>query len=235
MQIIKVKNYQELSQKVAEIVKNHIQLKSNLVLGLPTGSTPILMYKLLVKMNKKGEINFSQVITFNLDEYFGLSANNIQSYHYFMDKNLFSKINIKKENIHLLDGKTKNPQTECDKYEQEINEAGGIDLQILSIGHNGHVAFNEPGSPFNSKTRLVNLDRETKINNGRYFDSAGKMPNQALTMGIATIMSAQEIILMATKNKKEIIEKTLKNMVTEQIPATILKQHPNCTLIIEQE
>jgi len=233
MRIVKVKNYEQLSQMATDIIAGRIRQKQDLVLGLSAGSTPILTYQLLAQEHQQTGLDFSKTKTFNLDEYYGLSPTHSQSYRYFMEKHFFSKINLKKENIHFLNGLIKNPSKECQKYEQEIKKAGGVDLQILGIGHNGHIGFNEPGSSFNSKTRVVKLDRQTIITNSRNFKAAERIPQKALTIGIQTIMSAKEIILLAGKNKKRIISKVLKSKITSDIPATVLKKHPNCTIIVE--
>lgn len=234
MQIIKTSSYNELSERAGEIVINAIKKNPKLVLGLATGSTPFGLYKILIEANKKGEIDFSNVKTFNLDEYQGLEKDNPQSYHFFMNENLFSKINIKKENTHILGDAGKEPLEECYIYEDEIKKAGGIDLQILGIGGNGHIAFNEPGSLRASRTRLIKLDEKTRQDNARFFKSINEVPKYAYTMGIGTILEAKELILLVGKNKKEIIEKTINNEVSEEIPASFLKNHPQCTFIIEE-
>ena len=234
MQVIKTASYKKLSEKAEEIILKDIFKKSNLVLGLATGSTPLRLYKLLIKSFKDGKMDFSKVKTFNLDEYCGLKKNNSQSYYFFMNKNLFSKINIKKENIHILNGAAKDKKKECAEYEKKIKEAGGIDLQILGIGKNGHIGFNEPGSLLNSRTRLIKLDERTRKDNARFFKSKNKIPKFALTMGVASILEAKKIILLARKDKKKIIRQVLKAGVSPQIPASFLKLHPNCIFIIEE-
>jgi len=234
MQIIKTSSYRKLSKKANEIVVDAVFKNPNLVLGLATGSTPLGLYQLLIKSFKGGKIDFSKVKTFNLDEYYGLKKNDSQSYSYFMDKNLFSKINIKKENIHILNGVAKNKKEECAKYEREIKKAGGIDLQILGIGADGHIAFNEPGSLLKSRTRLIKLKEQTRKDNARFFELKKEVPKFAFTMGIATILEAKKIILLAGKNKKEIISQVLKTKINPQIPASFLKLHPRCIFIVEE-
>lgn len=234
MQIVKAYSYQELSKKASEIVIKAIAKKPDLVLGLATGSTPLGLYQLLVEANKNGEADFSKVKTFNLDEYAGLKKDNTQSYHYFMQENLFSKINIEKENIHILGDEGKSPEEECKIYEDKIKEAGGIDLQILGIGSNGHIAFNEPGSSKDSRTRIIKLDEKTRQDNARFFRSIDEVPTHAFTMGIGTILEAREIILLAGKSKKEIIQKVISSQPIPEIPASFLKLHSNCAFIIEE-
>lgn len=233
MQIIKTASYQELSKKASEIVIKSIAKKPDLVLGLATGSTPLGLYQLLVEANKNGEADFSEVKTFNLDEYVGLKKDNPQSYHYFMQENLFSKINIKKENVHILGDEGKSPEEECKIYEEKIS-AVGIDLQILGVGNNGHIAFNEPGSEKESRCRVIKLDEKTRQDNARFFKSIDEVPTRAFTMGIGTILEARQIILLAGKNKKEIIQKVIDNEPNPEIPASFLKLHPNCTFIVEE-
>jgi glucosamine-6-phosphate deaminase len=234
MQVIKTSSYRELSKRVAEIVIDEAIKKPDLVLGLATGSTPLGLYRLLVKSFKKGKVDFSKVKTFNLDEYCGLKKSDKQSYHFFMNKNLFSEININKKNIHILNGDAKNKKKECANYEKEIKKAGGIDLQILGIGANGHIAFNEPGSLLNSRTRLIKLDRQTKKDNARFFGSEKQVPEFAFTMGINTILKAKKIILLATKTKKGIVRRALKEKISSQIPASFLRLHHCCIFIVEE-
>ena len=234
MKIIKTVSYKELSEKAEEIVVEALLKNPNLVLGLATGSTPLGLYQLLIKSFKEGRIDFSKVKTFNLDEYCGLKKSDDQSYYHFMHKNLFSKINIKKENIHMLNGMAKNHKEECARYEEGIKRAGGIDLQILGLGKNGHVAFNEPGSLKGSKTRLIKLDAQTRKDNSRFFESEKKVPKFALTMGIASILEAKKIILLSGKEKKDIVRKVLKERVNPKIPASFLKLHRHCIFIIEE-
>lgn len=234
MQIIKTYSYQELSKKASEIVIKSIAKKPDLVLGLATGSTPLGLYQLLVEANKNGEADFSEVKTFNLDEYVGLKKDNPQSYHYFMQENLFSKINIKKENIHILGDEEKTPEEECKIYEEKIRKARRIGLQILGIGSNGHIAFNEPGSAKDSRIRIIKLDEKTRQDNARFFKSINEVPTHAFTMGIGTILEAKEIILLAGKGKKEIVQKVIGSQPTPEIPASFLKLHPNCTFIVEE-
>lgn len=235
MRLILCKNYEEMSKAAAKIVASQIVLKPDSILGLATGSTPVGMYNLLADMNKNGEIDFSEVKSFNLDEYYPLSADNDQSYHYFMDENLFSKVNIKKENTHILDGLAENPETECAEFEKKIEQSGGIDLQILGIGQNGHIGFNEPNASLNSKTHLTDLTESTIKANSRFFESYDDVPKQALTMGIGSILKAKKIILMASgANKHRVVNELLKGEVNTDIPASMLKLHSDVVLICDE-
>lgn len=236
MRVIITVNYDEMSKKAAEIVKKQIKEKPNTVLGLATGSTPLGMYKHLIEMYKRGEIDFSNVITFNLDEYIGLSPDHPQSYHYFMFHNFFNHINIKKENVHIPNGIAEDLEEECRKYEEEIEKAGGIDLQILGIGINGHIGFNEPDESIETKTHVVTLTEKTINANKRFFKSAEEVPRKAITMGLGSIMKAKKIVLLASgKNKAEAIKETIKGQLTTKVPATVLALHPDVTIIIDKE
>lgn len=236
MRVIITVNYDEMSKKAAEIVKKQIKEKPNTVLGLATGSTPLVMYKHLIEMYKRGEIDFSNVITFNLDEYIGLSPDHPQSYHYFMFHNFFNHINIKKENVHIPNGIAEDLEEECRKYEEEIEKAGGIDLQILGIGINGHIGFNEPDESIETKTHVVTLTEKTINANKRFFKSAEEVPRKAITMGLGSIMKAKKIVLLASgKNKAEAIKETIKGQLTTKVPATVLALHPDVTIIIDKE
>lgn len=236
MNVVVVKNYYEISIQSAQLIAKQITKKKNSVLGLATGQTPVGMYQELIKMFKRGDIDFSEVRTFNLDEYYGLPSKHPQSYHYYMWDTFFKYINIKKENIHLLNGATENIKEECNQYEILIQKHGGIDLQILGIGDNGHLGFNEPAIGLNSKTHLVNLSEETIQANSQYFDDIQKIPRQALTMGIGTIMKAKKIVLLANGRKKsQAIERTIHGPVSTEVPATVLQLHNNVLLIIDEE
>lgn len=236
MNILLVKDYQELSFEAANIVAGEIESKKDTVLCLPTGQTPLGMYQELIKKNQNGELDFSEVITFNLDEYYGLSPEHPQSYHYYMWHNFFRHINIKKENIHLLKGITKNILAECLQYDELIQEKGGIDLQILGIGNNGHLGFNEPALSLNGKTHLVNLSDDTIQANSRFFDDINEVPKQALTIGMETIMKAKKVILLASgEHKAAAINKTVNGLISTQAPSTFLQMHTDATLIIDKE
>lgn len=236
MKIIVCENYDEMSKKAAEIVAAQVKENPCGVLGLATGSTPVGMYDELAKMNKAGEIDFSSIRTFNLDEYYPLSADNDQSYHYFMKENLFSKINIDMNNTHILDGMCEDTEKECDDFEKLIEENGGIDLQVLGIGQNGHIGFNEPGENLNSKTHLTDLTENTVKANSRFFDDISEVPTKALTMGIGTILKARKIILLAGgKNKHNAVAQLLNSSISTDMPASMLKVHSDVTLICDKE
>ncbi len=236
MKVIVEKNYEKMSKKAAQLVKHQINEKPDSVLGLPTGGTPLEMYSQLITMYKRGEVDFSKVATFNLDEYYGLSPDHPQSYHYYMYNNFFDHINIKEENIHILDGKTQNIKKECEEYERKIEQAGGIDLQILGIGPNGHIGFNEPSQSLKDKTHLVELTEETREANSRFFNSKEDVPKKALTMGISTILKSDKIIIMAAgENKASAINKTLSGQINTCTPSTLLQTHPDVTVIVDKD
>lgn len=222
---LKVLNDEEINETIADKICTLIKQKPNLVLGLATGSTPLGVYKKLVEKFKKGEVSFKDVKTFNLDEYVGLDGTHDKSYRYFMDTNLFDHIDIKKENTHFPNQNT--PQT----YDDDIKNAGGIDFQILGIGSNGHIAFNEPETPFDTKTHIVNLTDSTIKDNSRFFKHIEDVPRKAISMGLNTIMQAKEIVLIATgENKAEAIRRLLTENPNTNLPASILKYHKNTTI-----
>ncbi|MBU0894509.1 MAG: glucosamine-6-phosphate deaminase [Nanoarchaeota archaeon] len=232
MKLIKTKNYKELSKKAAELIISEVKEKPNLVICFATGKTPRGIYKSLVKSYKKKKIDFSKVGCFNLDEYYPIEKSDKKSFYYYLVNRLFSKINIKKKNINLLNGETKNPKLECLNYEKKIKKQG-IDLAILGVGVNGHIAFNEPGSSFSSKTRVVELAKETIKRNSGFYN---KVPNKALTTGINTIMKSKEIILLANgKSKSEAIKHLVKDKPDKSWPITFLKRHKNLIVIISKE
>ncbi len=236
MKLIVCENYEEMSKKAAEIVAEQVNSDPRCVLGLATGSTPVGMYSLLADMNKKGEVDFADVRSFNLDEYYPISDDNSQSYHYFMNENLFSKINIDTNNTHILDGMCEDTTKECMRFEREIEENGGIDLQILGIGQNGHIGFNEPGPNLNSFTHLTGLTDNTIAANSRFFDRIEDVPTRALTMGIGTILKARKIILLASgKSKHNAVKELLTDKITTDNPASMLKVHPDVILICDRE
>ncbi|MDD4000810.1 MAG: glucosamine-6-phosphate deaminase [Bacilli bacterium] len=235
MKIIKVKDYEELSRLASKIVAKCIKNKPDACLGLATGSTPIGMYQNLVKMYKDGKISFEKVKTFNLDEYCVLDKSHPQSYHSYMDEQLFKHINILEENIHIPDGNTNNHQEACQNYNQLLND-NIIDLQILGIGGNGHIGFNEPNTPCNQETFIVKLAEKTRLDNQRFFASLEEVPLYAITMGIKNIFAASKILLLASgKSKAEAIERLINGEVSEEFPASILKKHPNVTIVIDKE
>lgn len=236
MKIIVCDNYDEISEKAAQLVAEQIKIKPDSVLGLATGSTPVGMYSKLAEMNKNGEIDFKDIRSFNLDEYYPIEDENDQSYHYFMDKYLFSKININKENTHLLNGMCEDTDAECEQYEKMIDENGGIDLQILGIGQNGHIGFNEPNENLRMSTHLTDLKANTIAANSRFFDDISQVPTRALTTGIGTILKARKIILLANgKNKHDAVSALMTDNVSTSVPASLLKVHPDVTLICDKE
>ncbi len=235
MRIIVTKDYDELSVKVADIIAAQIILKPDCLLGLATGSTPVGAYKNLVERYGRGELDFSDVRTVNLDEYCGMDPKDPQSYHYFMYQNLFDRVNIDPGNIHLPDGTATEAGRECDSYEKQIKSLGGIDLQLLGMGNNGHIGFNEPAQGFAVKTHCVDLTPDTIEANKRFFRSAEDVPRRAFTMGIGTIMSARMIILAVSgAAKAEMLAKALCGPVTPLVPASILQLHPNVTVVTDQ-
>lgn len=231
MRFIICEDYDEMSKKAAEIVAAQIILKPNCNLGLATGSTPIGMYEKLVESS----VDFSEVTTFNLDEYYPIKHTNDQSYYYFMNEHLYSKVNLKKENIFIPNGEAPDAEAECARYEKAIAEHGGLDLQVLGIGRNGHIGFNEPDSALNSFTHKTTLTEDTIEANARFFDSADEVPTNALTMGIATIMRAKKIILLANGESKARVVKALQgSLIDPEIPATILAAHNDVTVIVDK-
>ena len=236
MKLIKVNSYEEMSRQAANIISAFVIIKPKCVLGLATGSTPIGTYKQLIEWYKKGDIDFSGVSSVNLDEYVGLDANNINSYRYFMNKNFFDEINIRKENTFFPSGTAENLDEECKEYDYKIKQLGGIDLQLLGIGHNGHIGFNEPSDCFEKNTHIVSLNPSTISANARFFDSIDEVPKKAITMGMVSIMQAKKILLIANGNgKKEILEKALFGPITPKIPASILQLHPDITIVYSEE
>jgi glucosamine-6-phosphate deaminase len=236
MRIIVEKDYHAMSKKAALMVASQITLKPNSNLGLATGGTPLAMYDKLIEMYREDEIDFSEVQSFNLDEYCGLKADHPNSYHYYMNDNFFNEINIKKENINIPNGDAEDFNQECRSYEESIKKAGGIELQILGIGSNGHIGFNEPAESLNVATEVVDLTEETIEANSRYFESKEEVPKKAISMGMATILKAERIVLMASgKNKAEAIKKAVSGKISTQEPASLLQTHPQTTIILDRE
>lgn len=234
MQVIIKDTYEEMSKEAAKIIRDAIYLKPNLVLGLATGSTPIGTYKELIRMYKEGELDFSKVITFNLDEYVGLPPTHEQSYYHFMHENLFNSININPANIHVPSGVVKDFERYCRWYEDEIKKVGGIDLQVLGIGSDGHIGFNEPGSSLASRTRIVTLTEETIRDNARFFERESDVPRFAITMGVGTIMEAKHCLLLANGAKKaDPVAALVEGPITSQVTASALQMHPNATVIVD--
>ncbi len=236
MKVIVCETYTEMSKKAAALFAAQMKIKPNAVLGLATGSTPLGMYQELAAMNARGEIDFSDITTFNLDEYYPIKSTNPQSYHYFMQENLFSKVNIDSDNTHILNGETDNPDEESALFEEQLQASGGIDIQVLGIGQNGHIGFNEPDNTLNTNTHLTTLTENTIQANARFFDDISNVPTSALTMGIATILKSKKIILLACgKEKHKAVTSLMNTDIRTEIPATMLKLHPDVTLICDKE
>ncbi len=236
MEIIVKDSPEEMSKTAARVVARALNAKPNAVLGLATGSTPLGLYQELVRMHQEGGLDFSQVTTFNLDEYVGLTRKHPQSYHYFMHENLFKHINIPKQNIYIPSGTTDNYGAFCRWYEQRIEECGGIDLQILGIGSDGHIAFNEPTSSLGSRTRIKTLARQTIDDNARFFGSPDEVPVYAITMGVGTILEARKIILLAHgRQKADAVAAAIEGAVTSKITASALQLHRDVMFIIDRE
>ena len=236
MEILVQENAEQMSKVAARLVARVLNAKPNAVLGLATGSTPLGLYRELVRMHKDEGLDFSQVTTFNLDEYVGLNQNHNQSYHYFMHENLFKHINIPKQNIHIPSGTTENYEAFCAWYENRIEECGGIDLQILGIGSDGHIAFNEPTSSLGSRTRIKTLAKQTIEDNARFFNSPQEVPIYAITMGVGTIMEARKLILLANgKSKAAAIAAAIEGPVTSMITASALQFHHDAVCVLDKE
>lgn len=236
MKVIVCENYEELSEKAAAIVACQVKEKPSCVLGLATGSTPVGTYRILCDMYKKGELDFSLVTSFNLDEYYPIDSSDSQSYRFFMEENLFGKINIPKDSTHIPGGMASDALEECSRYEALIEEKGPIDLQILGIGQNGHIGFNEPDTALHASTHVTELTDSTIAANSRFFESYEDVPRRALTMGIGTILKSKKIILLACgKAKHDVVAKMLDDAITTENPATLLKTHADVTLICDKE
>jgi len=235
MKIITTKDYQELSNKASDLIIKQIKNQPNSVLGLPTGKTPLLMYANLVEAYKNKQISFDQVKTFNLDEYVGMDRNCADSFYVYMRRHFFDLVDVRPENIFLLDGASSNLTDECANYERDIKEVGGIDLMILGIGRDGHIGFCEPGMSFDSRTSVVNLDDSTRQANAGDLIELKETPPQAITMGLATIFKSRQIMLLASgEAKATIIKKALKEPVSEAVPASILQTHPEVVVILDE-
>ncbi len=235
MKIIRAKDYNDMSRKAANIISAQIIMKPNCVLGLATGSTPIGTYAQLVEWYRKGDLDFSEVTTVNLDEYKGLTRDNEQSYYYFMNDNLFSKVNIKPENTFLPDGMEQDSNKACSDYNRVIENVGGVDLQLLGLGHNGHIGFNEPGMAFEAETHCVNLTQTTMKANQRFFASMEEVPKQAYTMGIKTIMQARKILVVVSgEDKAAIVKKAFFGSITPTVQASVLQLHNDVTIVADE-
>lgn len=236
MEIIIADSYPEMSRLAANVIERQLLRKPSSVLGLATGSTPVGMYQDLVRRHKEEGLDFSKIITFNLDEYLDVAPSHPQSYRYFMDHNLFSHINVDPQNIHVPYGHAGEVDEFCDWYEDEIKRTGGIDIQVLGIGADGHIAFNEPGSSLGSRTRLKTLTKQTIDDNARFFDHHEEVPRFAITMGVGTILEAKEILLLANGAKKAaIVAEALEGPITAQVSASALQMHRHVTVIVDKE
>jgi len=228
-------NYDEMSREAARFVAELVRRKPNCVLGFATGSTPLGLYKVLIRMHKEEGLDFSKVTTFNLDEYVGLPPEHDQSYHYFMWENLFKHINVDRRFVHIPMGMAQDVDAFCEWYEAQIEKAGGIDLQILGIGANGHIAFNEPGSSLGSRTRIKTLTGTTREANARFFAHPSQVPKYAITMGVGTIMDAKTLLLLASGDgKADAIWATCEGPITSSWPATIVQMHRLATVVVDK-
>lgn len=231
-----MKDYDAMSEEAARVVADRLRKKPALVLGLATGSTPLGTYRALIRMHQDDGLDFSKVTTFNLDEYIGLSPRHPQSYRYFMEENFFNHINVDRRFTFIPDGLAPDIEAHCAWYEEEIRKAGGIDLQILGIGRNGHIAFNEPGSSLGSRTRPKPLTEETRRDNARFFASLDEVPTHAITMGIGTIMEARELILLASgEEKADAVKAAVEGPITAIAPASIIQMHRKALVIVDEE
>lgn len=232
MKICRAKDYNDMSRKAANLISAQIIMKPNCVLGLATGSTPVGTYRQLVEWYEKGDLDFSEVMTVNLDEYKGLTRENPQSYYYFMNENLFGKVNINKTRTFLPDGTEPDSKTACENYNEILRAVGDVDLQLLGLGHNGHIGFNEPGEAFELETHVVDLQESTIAANARFFEKKEDVPSRAITMGIKSIMQARQILVVVSGEDKAAIVKTaFTGPVTPLVPASILQMHPNVVLV----
>lgn len=236
IKIIIADSYEQMSIDAAEIFLRQLSDKNDSIMGLATGGTPVGMYKELIKKYNEGTVCFSKMHAFNLDEYYPIKKTNDQSYDYFMKDNLFNHININFDNIDIPNGEADDPEKECDRYEQKIIEKGGIDFQLLGIGLNGHIGFNEPTEAFSSKTNCVNLQESTIKANARFFETEEQVPRKAISMGIKTIMMAKKIMLICSgANKADIIKKTIFGPITPMVPASVLQMHRDVTFVLDRE
>lgn len=237
MKLVLAKDYRDMSRKAANVISSQVILKENSFLGLATGSTPIGAYQQLIEWHKKGDVSFASAFTVNLDEYCGLPASHEQSYLSFMNANFFNYIDIRRENVHLPNGMARNYEVECEAYDSLISRLGGIDLQLLGIGPNGHIGFNEPDKQFMMKTHRVRLSDATRQANARFFgDDPNNVPEFALTMGMLHIMQAKKILLVANGQKKlAVLDRALNGPVTPRLPASLLQLHSDLTVVYSEK
>lgn len=235
MRIYRGKDSDDAGRIVGNILGAQVVTKPDCVLGLATGSTPISAYNRMVDMYNEGTVDYSYVKTVNLDEYRGLSGDHDQSYRYFMNTHLFNKININKDNTFVPDGLENDSKKACEEYDSIVNSMGGIDIQLLGLGHNGHIGFNEPADNFSKGTNCVDLTQSTIDANARFFESSTDVPKQAYTMGVGSIMNAKNVLLMVTgEGKREILDKAFHGPITPRVPASILQLHPNVILVADE-
>lgn len=235
MKIYKVKDYQELSRKAANIIAAKMILKPDFVLGLATGSSPIGTYDNLVRMYEDGDLDFSTVTTVNLDEYKGLDGSNEQSYRYFMNEHLFNRVNVPLENTYVPDGTQADSAKACSAYNEILHRVGPADLQLLGLGHDGHIGFNEPADAFSDETICVDLEEVTIQANKRFFESEADVPRQAYTMGIGTIMRAKTVLVVVSgEDKADILNQVINGPVTPKVPGSILQFHPDCIIVADE-
>lgn len=235
MLVIIKEDYDAVSTEAAKLIADRLLKKPSLVLGLATGSTPLGLYRELIRMHQDEGLDFSKVTTFNLDEYVGLPPEHEQSYHRFMWDSLFSQINVHPRFVHIPNGMVHDIGAHCVWYEEEITRFGGIDLQVLGIGANGHIAFNEPGSSLGSRTRVKTLTQKTRDDNARFFASPEEVPRYAITMGIGTIMEARELVLIATgEGKAEAVRAAVEGPLTAMVPASMIQMHRNAYVIVDR-
>ena len=234
MQLAVVKDYGELSRRAARFVARRLLEKPDIVLALPTGDTPKGMYKVLVRLYREGMVDFSQATAFNLDEYLGLPPDHPESFASYMSRHLWEQVNLRKENVHIPQSLPENPEAECRRYEGLIEKAGGIDLAVLGLGENGHIAFNEPGTPFESRTHVAELSRETREGEAARFGGLEGVPQRAITMGVRTIMNARELLLLVSgEEKAAVLSRALEGPVTPEVPASVLQLHPRLTVLAD--
>jgi len=235
MEIIVAKNYREMSIIAADLALRQLARKKSSVLGLATGNTPIGFYRELVKANHRGDVSFRNVKTFNLDEFAGLDDTDRGSLFYYMRKHLFDKADLQPKNINMIDGRAKNLKAECHRFDQAIKKAGGIDWQLLGIGGNGHIGWNEPGTSFKSRTHPLDLTIKSRRAQAENFKSIKEVPKQGLTMGIGTIMEAKQIVLLADgQEKARIVREALRGRIRQRVPATALQRHANLTVVLDE-
>jgi glucosamine-6-phosphate deaminase len=236
MEVVIQRDYEKMSKVAAQIVVEVLNAKPNAVLGMATGSTPLGLYQELVRLHKEEQLDFSRVTTFNLDEYVGLRVDHPQSYHYFMQEHFFKHVNIPRQNINIPSGTTSNYPAFCGWYEERIEECGGIDVQILGIGSDGHIAFNEPTSSLSSRTRLKTLSKMTIDDNARFFERREDVPIYAITMGVGTILDARKLVLVATgKAKARAIAQAVEGPVTSMVTASAIQLHQDATVVVDEE